>query len=501
MVAALRRKAQALPARYHKGRSLAGHFALCGGTRGQRRLRRKDRLLGVGDPVILSGGRWRGRRINRVCGVWQMTVHVLETRPDVGNRMGAICRLCGDGLKHTFVDLGMSPLCESFLAPAQRDAMERYFPLHALVCGSCFLVQLKEYVSPEQIFQEYAYFSSYSTSWVAHAQAYCAMITDRLGLGPDSLVVELASNDGYLLQHFLPLGVPVLGIEPAANVARVAIEKGISTEVSFFGLALADALVAEGRRADLIIGNNVLAQVPDLNDFVAGMARLLKPEGVITLEFPHLERLMAENQFDTIYHEHFSYFSLITIEHLAARHGLKLIDVEELSTHGGSLRVSLAHRGSIRPIQDSVAALLLRERCAGLSDLAAYGAFAEQVKRTKRKLLTFLTGAKAEGKTICGYGAPGKGNTLLNYCGIGTDFLEFTVDRNPYKHGRFTPGMHIPIHAVDAIDACRPDYILILPWNLKDEIIQQMRHVTDWGCRFVVPIPEVTVIDPREPQS
>ncbi len=258
------------------------------------------------------------------------------------------CRLCGTGLEHTFVDLGMSPLCESFLAPDQLDAMEPYFPLHALVCGECFLVQLKEYVSPEHIFREYAYFSSYSTSWVAHAKAYCEAITKRLGLGPDSLAVELASNDGYLLQHFLPLGVPVLGIEPAANVAKVAIDKGIPSRVDFFGRRLAAELVAEGKRADLIIGNNVLAQVPDLNDFVAGMVRLLKPEGVITLEFPHLERLMAENQFDTIYHEHFSYFSFVTIERLAARHGLKLIDVEELSTHGGSLRVYLAHAASQR---------------------------------------------------------------------------------------------------------------------------------------------------------
>jgi SAM-dependent methyltransferase len=431
-----------------------------------------------------------------------MSVHVLEApAPEAEPRTASRCRLCGGGLEHTFVDLGMSPLCESILTPGQLDAMEPYFPLHALVCETCFLVQLREYVSPQQIFGEYAYFSSYSTSWVAHAKAYCAMIKERLELGPDSLVVELASNDGYLLQHFLPLGVPVLGIEPAANVARVAIDKGIATQVDFFGTALADALVAKGRRADLIVGNNVLAQVPDLNDFVAGMARLLAPEGVITLEFPHLEHLMAENQFDTIYHEHFSYFSLITIEHLAARHGLKLIDVDELATHGGSLRVYLAHVGSPRPTTVRVADLLARERRSGLCDLATYGSFAEQVKRTKRELLAFLIAAKEAGKTICGYGAPGKGNTLLNYCGIGTDFLEFTVDRNPYKHGRFTPGMHIPIHPVGALDARRPDYVLILPWNLKDEIIQQMRHVADWGGRFIVPIPSVALIDPKEMQS
>jgi SAM-dependent methyltransferase len=427
-----------------------------------------------------------------------MSVHLLEALPDARPDTGGRCRLCGGALEHTFVDLGMSPLCESYLAPGQLDAMEPYFPLHALVCRTCFLVQLREYVSPEAIFREYAYFSSYSTTWVAHAKAYCEMIERRLGLGPDSLVVELASNDGYLLQHFLPGGIPVLGIEPAANVAKVARDKGIPTRVDFFGVELAEALVAEGKRADLIVGNNVLAQVPDLNDFVAAMALLLAEDGVITLEFPHLERLMAENQFDTIYHEHFSYFSLITIKRLAARHGLKLVDVEELTTHGGSLRVYLAHVGSARPTSTRVATLLAREHRHGFADLATYTSFAEQVRRTKRKLLSFLIAVKDEGKTICGYGAPGKGNTLLNYCGIGTDFLEFTVDRNPYKHGRFTPGMHIPIHPVDALDAVKPDYVLILPWNLKDEIVQQMRHVGDWGGKFIVPIPEMTVIDPRE---
>ena len=430
-----------------------------------------------------------------------MSAHVLEPSPVKETRTARGCRLCGAELEHTLVDLGMSPLCESYLAPGQLDAMEPYFPLHVLVCGSCFLVQLGEYVTPEHIFREYAYFSSYSTTWVAHAKAYCEMIAPRLGLGPDSLVVELASNDGYLLRHFLPLGIPVLGIEPAANVAEVAIDSGIATCVDFFGVELAEALVADGRRADLIIGNNVLAQVPDLNDFVAGMARLLKPEGVITLEFPHLERLMAENQFDTIYHEHFSYFSLITIERLAARHGLRLIDVDELSTHGGSLRVYLARSGSTWPTTRNVSDLLARERSLGFADIATYASFADRVTRTKRSLLSFLIAAKDAGKVICGYGAPGKGNTLLNYCGIGTDFLEFTVDRNPYKHGRFTPGMHVPIRPVDAIDELKPDYVLILPWNLKDEIIQQMRHVGAWGGKFIVPIPEVTVIDPKEPRS
>jgi SAM-dependent methyltransferase len=409
------------------------------------------------------------------------------------------CRLCGSKLQHTFVDLGMSPLCESFITSEELDSTERYFPLRTEVCGSCFLVQLSEYVSPENIFSEYAYFSSYSTSWVAHAKAYCGMIKERLGLNAESLVVELASNDGYLLQHFLPLGVPVLGVEPAANVARVAIEKGIPSRIDFFGAKLADTLVNEGVRADVIAGNNVLAQVPDLNDFVDGMRKLLKPQGVITLEFPHLQRLIEGNQFDTIYHEHFSYFSLITIERLAARHNLKLIDVEELSTHGGSIRVYLAHHESNHCPARSVAEMLARERDLGFERLATYASFEDRVRRTKRRLLTFLIEAKNAGKTICGYGAPGKGNTLLNYCGIGTDFLDFTVDRNPYKHGRFTPGMHIPIYDVNAIDAARPDFVLILPWNLRDEIVRQMAHIAGWGAKFVVPIPEVEVVDPQEP--
>jgi SAM-dependent methyltransferase len=414
------------------------------------------------------------------------------------SRKGHHCRVCGSKLQHTFVDLGMSPLCESFITAEELDSAERYFPLRAEVCDNCFLVQLTEYVSPENIFSEYAYFSSYSTSWVAHAKAYCGMIKERLGLNERSLAVELASNDGYLLQHFLPLGVPVLGIEPAANVAKVAIENGIPTRIDFFGTRLADTLVNEALQADLIAGNNVLAQVPDLNDFVEGMRRLLKPEGVITLEFPHLQRLIEGNQFDTIYHEHFSYFSLITLESLAARHNLKLIDVEELPSHGGSIRVYLAHVNSNRQPTSAVAKMLAREDNLGFRDMALYASFAERVRRTKRRLLAFLIEAKNAGRTICGYGAPGKGNTLLNYCGIGTDFLDFTVDRNPYKHGRFTPGMHIPIYDVNAIDAARPDFVLILPWNLRDEIVRQMGHIAGWGAKFVVPIPEVEVVDPQE---
>ncbi len=430
-----------------------------------------------------------------------MSVQALEIEGYCVTAEGGRCRLCGEALTQSFVDLGMSPLCESYVTRNQLDEMEAYYPLQVMVCGRCFLVQLKEYVSPADIFSEYAYFSSYSTSWLEHAKRYCEMIQARLGLGARSLVVELASNDGYLLQHFRPLGVSVLGIEPAANVAKAALDRGVPTLVEFFGTQLAERLVKEGRRADLIVGNNVLAQVPDLNDFTAGMARLLAPEGVITLEFPHLERLMAESQFDTIYHEHFSYFSLVTIERLAARHGLMLFDVEELPTHGGSLRVYLAHERSSYAVQPAVARLLERERRLGLEDLSTYRAFAEQVKRTKRRLLAFLIEAKDAGKRICGYGAPGKGNTLLNYCGIGTDFLDFTVDRSPYKQGRFTPGMHIPIRAVEAIDEARPDFLLILPWNLKDEIVRQMSHIGDWGGRFVVPIPQVTLIDPKEMRS
>ena len=409
------------------------------------------------------------------------------------------CRLCDSFLHTSFMDLGMSPLCESFLTVEQTDAMEPFYPLHALVCDSCFLVQLKEYVQPEHIFTEYAYFSSYSTSWVEHARLYCQMIKARLSLGSSSRVYEIASNDGYLLQHFLPLGVPVTGIEPAANVAEVARKKNIPTLVEFFGLALAQKLTSEGKTADLIIGNNVLAQVPDLNDFTAGMAHLLSPQGVITLEFPHLEKLIKENQFDTIYHEHFSYFSLVTIDRLAKRHGLKVFDVEEIATHGGSLRVYLCRDSAEHVVSSAVVMLLAHEREIGFENIASYARFAAGVHDTKRKLLSFLIECKANGAKICGYGAPGKGNTLLNYCGIGTDFLDFTVDRNPYKHGRYTPGMHIPIYPVEIINEIKPDYLFILPWNLKNEIVAQMRHVGDWGCKFIVPIPTVHVIDPKEP--
>jgi SAM-dependent methyltransferase len=390
-------------------------------------------------------------------------------------------------------DLGSSPLCESFLTADQLNQMEPFYPLRADVCERCWLVQLERHVAPEAIFTEYAYFSSYSDSWVRHARDYAEAAAERLGLGPDSLVVELASNDGYLLQHFVALGVPVLGIEPARNVAEAAEARGVPTLTRFFDQALGAELARDGRQADLIAANNVLAQVPDLNSFVAGIVRLLKPGGVVTVEFPHLRRLLEGNQFDTIYHEHFSYFSLGTARRVFARHGLVLFDVEELPTHGGSLRIWGRHADGNGVVSDRVGELLAAELAAGLETAAPYAGFGERVAQTKRKLLEFLIAAKRDGATIAGYGAPGKGNTLLNYCGIRTDFLDYTVDRNPYKHGRFTPGTHIPIFPPERLAETRPDYILILPWNLKDEIIEQLAYSREWGARFVVPIPELTV--------
>jgi SAM-dependent methyltransferase len=372
--------------------------------------------------------------------------------------------------------------------------MEPFYPLRADVCEQCWLVQLERYVTPEAIFTEYAYFSSFSDSWVRHARDYAEAMTDRLALGPDSKVVELASNDGYLLQHFMARGIPVLGIEPAANVAAAAAERGVPTLTRFFGEELAGGLAGDSGPADLIVANNVLAQVPDLNDFVAGIKRLLKPGGVVTAEFPHLVRLLEDNQFDTIYHEHFSYFSFGTARRIFARHGLTLFDVEELATHGGSLRIYGRHAEEGDPASGGRAEeLAAREAAAGLETPAPYAGFGERVVETKRKLLEFLIAVKRDGASIAGYGAPGKGNTLLNYCGIRTDFLDYTVDRNPYKHGRFTPGTHIPIHPPERLAETRPDYILILPWNLKDEIIEQLAYTREWGARFVVPIPEVTV--------
>ncbi len=375
--------------------------------------------------------------------------------------------------------------------------MERFYPLHAWVCESCFLVQLEEYVSPDQIFSDYAYFSSYSDSWVDHARRYTDMVTQRFGLNDQSLVNEIASNDGYLLQHFVAKKIPCLGIEPAANVAKAAVERGIRTTVRFFGVQSARAIAAEFGRPNLLLGNNVLAHVPDINDFVSGMKALLAPGGVITMEFPHLLRLMDENQFDTIYHEHFSYLSFYSVEKIFAHHGLRLFDVEQIPTHGGSLRIFGCHAEDIsHPSGPAVAALRSEEIARGLTNAATYREFEARVKDTKRKLLAFLIEARNAGKTVVGYGAPGKGNTLLNYCGIRTDFLDFTVDRSPHKHGRYTPGTHIPILPPERLREMRPDYVLILPWNLKQEITQQHAYVREWGGRFVVPIPTVTVLDP-----
>ncbi len=390
----------------------------------------------------------------------------------------------------------MAPPCQTHVEPENLNRREMFFPLHVLVCAKCLLVQLPEYVSPTDIFTEYAYFSSYSDSWLQHAKAYVDLMITRFGIGTQSSVIEVASNDGYLLQYFLARGVPALGIEPAANVAAAAIKKGVSTLVRFFGRKTALDLVAEGTQADLLLGNNVLAHVPDLNDFVAGLTILLKPSGVITLEFPHLLRLMEENQFDTIYHEHFSYFSFCTVERVFAAHGLVLFDVDELPTHGGSLRIYARHAADqSKPIAPHVTSLRATEEARGFARLERYLSFDGQIRETKRKLLTFLIDAKRRNKSIAGYGAPGKGNTLLNYCGIRTDFLDYTVDRNPYKQGKFTPGTHIPIFDPQRIRETKPDYILILPWNLKTEVMDQMDFVRQWGGRFVVPIPEVTVYE------
>ena len=407
------------------------------------------------------------------------------------------CRFCHSPLRTSFVDLGMSPLCQTHITPSQLQEMEPFYPLHAYVCDQCFLVQLQEFVAPDAIFSEYAYFSSYSSSWVEHCKRYAAQMIQRFGLGTGSRVMEVASNDGYLLQHFVASGVPVLGIEPAANVAKVAIERGVPTTVQFLGEATGRAIAVEHGHADLVAGNNVLAHVPDINDFVAGMRELLAPRGVITMEFPHLLRLIEGNQFDTIYHEHFSYLSFSTVEQVFAAHGLVLFDVEELPTHGGSIRIYARHAAhTAQAVGERVNEMREREQALGYRSIERYLGFGEQVRETKRGLLSFLIEARRQGKKVVGYGAPGKGNTLLNYCGIRTDFLDFTVDANPYKQGKYTPGTHIPILAPEAIREARPDYVLILPWNLKDEIVAQAGYIREWGGRFVVPIPSVQVIEP-----
>jgi SAM-dependent methyltransferase len=416
--------------------------------------------------------------------------------PSAAELAGLVCRFCEAPLRVTFVDLGMSPLCQQHVHRDALNAMEPFFPLHAYVCEDCFLVQLGEYVAPEEIFgRYYHYFSSYSDSWLAHAKRYTEQMIERLALGPHSRVAEIASNDGYLLQFFAERGIPCLGIEPASNVAEAARARGIETVSRFFGTETAQALRAERGPVDLLLGNNVLAHVPKLNDFVAGMAHYLAPGGTITMEFPHLLRLMAENQFDTIYHEHFSYFSFTVVEKVFAAHGLTLVDVEELPTHGGSLRIYARHSEAQPEIAPAVRALRQHEADAGVETLAFYAPFAARVERTKRRLLSFLIDARERGKTVVGYGAPGKGNTLLNYCGIRSDLVAYTVDRSPVKQGTFLPGSRIPVYAPERIDETRPDYVLVLPWNLVDEITGQMARIRKWGGRFVVPIPEVRVLD------
>jgi C-methyltransferase C-terminal domain/Putative zinc binding domain/Methyltransferase domain len=403
------------------------------------------------------------------------------------------CRSCAAVVHNTFVDLGMSPLANSYVQAGQLNQPEPFYPLHVRVCASCFLVQLEAVTRPEEIFSNYAYFSSFSDGWLEHARMYTDGVIRRFGLNAESWVVEIASNDGYLLQYFLARGIPVLGIEPAKNVAEEAVRRGIPTRVEFFGELSARNLVACGRSADLIIGNNVLAHVPDLNGFVAGLKLLLGNAGVITLEFPHLMHLMEENQFDTIYHEHFSYFSLTAARYLFERHGLKVFDVEELTTHGGSLRVYVCHQDDEKPIGDRVRDLVSREKAAGFQKLDHYLSFEEQVKKTKRKLLEFLIAAKDNGRSVVGYGAPAKGNTLLNYCGVRSDFVDYTVDRSPHKQHLFLPGTHIPIYHPEKVRETKPDFLLILPWNLKDEVMDQMRYIRDWGGQFVVPIPTVQI--------
>ena len=403
------------------------------------------------------------------------------------------CRFCEAPLRRKFVDLGRAPLSNACLTAEQLRLPEPHYPLCAYVCEECLLVQVEEVVSAEQIFGEYLYFSSYSDAWLQHADAYAKRMTDQLRLGAQSLVVEVASNDGYLLQYFRQRGVGVLGVEPAANVAAVATGKGIATEIAFFGIETACRLAERGK-ADLICANNVLAHVPDLNGFVAGFPVLLKTSGIVTVEFPHLQRLIADTQFDTIYHEHFSYFSLLVVDRLFARHGLYVFDVDRLPTHGGSLRVHACHVGANRQRTARFYAVLAEERAAGLDRIETYECFGETVVDAKCALLEFLIKARRAGELVVGYGAPAKGNTLLNYCGVGPELLAFTVDRSPHKQGRFLPGSQIPVFSPERILQIRPDYVLILPWNLRDEIVGQMQAIRDWGGRFVVPIPRAQVL-------
>ena len=405
------------------------------------------------------------------------------------------CRFCKTPLIHTFVNLGMSPLCQTHVEPERLNEHEIFYPLHAYVCEKCFLVQVEEFASPGEIFTEYAYFSSFSDSWLEHAKKYCDMMTQRFRIGPSHHVFEIASNDGYLLQNFVKAGVAVLGIEPAQNVAETARAKGVKTISTFLGQSTACEIVKEHGQADLLLGNNVLAHVPDINDFVSGMAILLRSDGLLTMEFPHLVELMENNQFDTIYHEHFSYLSFTTVEQIFAAHGMTLFDVEKLPTHGGSIRIYGQHTTSTKyAVTDRVNEMKEQEAIYGINRLETYSDFSRKVERLKQDVLDLLIQLKRQGKKVAGYGAPGKGNTLLNYCAIRTDFLDFTVDRNPYKQGKYTPGTRIPILKPEHIRETKPDYLLILPWNLKDEIMAQTAYIREWGGKFIVPIPKVKVL-------
>jgi SAM-dependent methyltransferase len=404
------------------------------------------------------------------------------------------CRFCNAELRDTFIDLGMSPLANSYLKPHQLQAMEPFYPLHAYICANCMLVQLQEFETPEHIFTDYAYFSSYSGALVENAKEYSENVIDCLGLNARSYVVEIASNDGYLLQFFIKRGIPVLGIEPAANVAKAAVDKGIPTRVQFFTTQVARSMIREGPRADLIVGNNVLAHVPDLNNFVQGIKVLLAPQGVVTMEFPYIVRLIEETQFDTIYHEHFSYFSLHTAAKVFAKHGLTIFDVEEISTHGGSLRIYACHaENRSRRFTDRLKSLFLLESKAGFDRLEGYSTFAKKVKTVKCRFLSFVIKAKQEGRSIAAYGAAAKANTFLNYCGIGSDFIDYVVDRSPHKQDCYLPGTHLPIHAPDKIMETKPNYLLILAWNLKREIILQMQRIREWGGQFLTCIPDIEV--------
>ncbi len=410
--------------------------------------------------------------------------------------MPGSCRFCQTQLHHTFVDLGMSPLSNAFLNPDQLDNKEPFFPLHAYVCEQCFLVQLEEFEQPEEIFSDYVYFSSYSESWLNHARQYTEMMIERFSFNSSHQIIEIASNDGYLLQYFKENNIPVLGIEPAANVADVAIKKGIETRIQFFGKETASALRSESICGDLILGNNVLAHVPDINDFVAGLKIALAKGGIITMEFPHLLNIIKEHQFDTIYHEHFSYLSLYTVEQVFNKYKLKIFDVEQIQTHGGSLRIFCCHEGdNTQEISPRVNEIKQLELNSGLDQLDTYLNFTDNVQQTKQSLLDFIIKAKGQNKAIVGYGAPAKGNTLLNYCNIKTDFIDYTVDRSPHKQGKFLPGTHIPVYPVERINETKPDYILILPWNLRDEIAQQLEYTNEWGCKLVLPIPETWILE------